>query len=297
MINRMLYFYCLFFSLLCFSCAAQTSEWNYRKYGKLIRVQLKNAPFPHPDRAEGHEYKEKKYPAADHYQDSTVLVFVPKHFKPSKKIDFIVHFHGWRNNTDSVLAQFRLIEQLDQSKKNAILVIPQGPKNAPDSHAGKMEQAGAFGKMMNEILIVLHREGYKSSKIGNIVLSAHSGGHRAVAYILLWSDLAAHVREVYIFDGLYAELEKFTFWLTHTKKPRFINIYTEEGGTKKMTQNFITDMKAWKMPHLAVKEEEMTAGQLESNRIIHIFTALDHNEVIHLNNQFYKFILTSPNLK
>src|SRR5207244_3266740 len=113
--------------------------------------RLESAPFPHPARAEGHKYKEKVYPAADHYSDNTVGIFIPKGFRETGRIDFIVHFHGWNNNVASVLRQYKLGDQLVQSARNAVLVVPQGPRDAPDSFGGKLEDPDGFKHFMKEV--------------------------------------------------------------------------------------------------------------------------------------------------
>src|SRR5215472_1387232 len=104
---------------------------QYAEYGELIVTQFVSAPFPHPDRAEGHKYKEEFYSAADHYSDSTVGLFIPKGFRETNRVDVVVHFHGWRNDVAGVLNRYKLIEQFVESGRNAILVVPQGPRNAP----------------------------------------------------------------------------------------------------------------------------------------------------------------------
>ena len=128
-------------------CAAahtrgETLPEKYANYGELIVTQLATAPFPHPQRAEGHSYHDEQFSAKDHYSDSTVAIFIPKGFRETGKIDFVVHFHGWKNNVPGVLAHYKLIEQLIASGRNAVLVVPQGPFNAPDSFGGKLEDPG-----------------------------------------------------------------------------------------------------------------------------------------------------------
>src|SRR5688572_21959295 len=118
---------------------AENLEQTYANYGQLIITQFVSAPFPHPARAEGHQYKDKFFPADKHYRDSTVAIFIPRGFRETGKIDFVVHFHGWHNSVPGTLSQYRLIEQLVESGKNAVLIVPEGPHDAPDSFGGKLE--------------------------------------------------------------------------------------------------------------------------------------------------------------
>jgi len=265
--------------------------------GQMLHIQLTHAPFPHPERANGHEYGGRHYPAAEHYQDSTVAIFVPENFRASAKTDLIVHFHGWWNNVDSVLQTFQFPEQLTASGKNALLLIPQGPKNAPDSFGGKLEDGGVFAKFVQEVMAVLHHKGIvKTERVGNIVLSGHSGGYRVIAYILLHGGLSKNVKEVWLFDGLYGQLEKYGHWLYSTRG-RFLNIYTKDGGTFATTQDFIEDLQGWNLKHSFSTDDSLAAPFLRANRIHHIFTELGHNEVLHLHQTFRLFCESSPYLK
>jgi hypothetical protein len=103
----------------------------YAPQGTLLLEHLASAPFPHPQRAHGHEYDGK--PAAAHYCDDTVAIFIPKGFSQNGRVDFAVHFHGWNNHVEAVLRRYQLIEQLVASRRNAVLVVPQGPFDALDS--------------------------------------------------------------------------------------------------------------------------------------------------------------------
>jgi len=131
-------------SFTSFASAAPSLEQVFAPQGRLILAPFVSAPFPHPDRANGHTYQNKLYPAKEHYSDNTVALFIPRGFRETGSIDVIIHFHGWTNTVAGTLTTFHLVEQLVASGKNAILVIPEGPHNAPDSFGGKLEDAGGL---------------------------------------------------------------------------------------------------------------------------------------------------------
>src|SRR5579864_5225617 len=108
-----------------FSDQAATLPQLYAPQGELLLVHLASAPFPHPQRAQGHKYKDQFYNAAEHYSNDTVAIFIPRGFREAGRIDFVVHFHGWQNNVEAVLGRYQLIEQLVASRRNAVLVVPQ----------------------------------------------------------------------------------------------------------------------------------------------------------------------------
>lgn len=285
--------------IVCFSITSvqflngQHLADRYKEYGDLLITELQNAPFPHQKRMSGHNYDNKNYSFEEHYNDSTVLIFVPKAYEQKNENDFVIHFHGWYNNVDSVLHQFKLIEQFSESNQNAILIIPQGPKNASDSFGGKLEEENGFHRFMNEIVDLLYQKKIISNKsIGNIILSGHSGGYRVISYILMRGGLTENIKEVFLFDGLYGQIEKYAYWLDHFDG-KLINIYTENGGTKEESENLMECFNSWKVPYIFKNEIDFLDDDLRNNRIIFIYTDVGHNEVVHVRSQFMKFIKAS----
>lgn len=290
----------LFLSL---NCTAQ--EISYSEYGKLYRFELSNAPFPSAARDSGHVYNKIHYPKETHYNDSTVLVFVPEYLSLPDEVNIVVYFHGWNNNVDSVLTRFKIIEQFYASGKQAILLMPEGPKNVPDSFGGKLEEAGRFVLLIDEVLknLSITMDNGLSQRINakrisdtqttklsarNIILSGHSGAYRVIACILMRGGLTENIKGVYLFDGLYADVEKYSYWLNHYNG-RFINIYTPNGGTKRESENLMECLTAWDKPYTLIESDEFTNEDLKSERIIFIRSSLKHSEVISTQDQFKRF--------
>jgi hypothetical protein len=282
----------LIFSFLT-SLFSQTIQDKYSSYGRIIKSRLLSAPFPHQKRENGHTYRNNKYPADKHYSDNSVLFFIPNGYKTQPKTDLVIHFHGWYNNIDSVLYQFNMIEQFSKSNKNAIMVIPEGPKNAPDSFGGKLEDENGFKNFILETIdTLLKRKIINSKEIGNIILSGHSGGYHVISYILMRGGMTKNIKEVYFFDAQYGETEKLVYWINNYKV-KFINIYTDSGGTKGETELLIDDLKGWKIPFIAKEEKEFTENELAKERLIFIHTPLTHNEVLYKNENFYLYLKSS----
>jgi hypothetical protein len=288
--------YFFIFAVLCLftvSNFAQTIEQRYSKYGEVIIKELKNAPFPHEKRKIGRTYNNVLYPGDKHYKDSSVLIFIPKGYKNTGKTDFVIHFHGWRNNIDSVCAQFTMIEQFIASGKNAILLIPEGPKNSPDSFGGKLEDDKGFKRFIDEVMDLLYSsKKIKKKEIGNIILSGHSGGGRVMSFIVMRGGLIGNVKELYIFDGLYEQTEKYAYWLDHYKG-KIINIYTEDGGTKGETELLMDDLKGWGIPFIAKMDTVCTHEDLKNNKLIFLYTKLGHNETLSKEGNFTKYLKAS----
>lgn len=162
-------------------------------------------------------------PDAPNAAAPSVLVFVPRHHRPAANggVSFIVHFHGHNTTAERAIAAHQLREQLDDSKQNAILVVPQLAVMAPDSSAGRLETPGTFGKMLVDVLAALDTRAARrelgasatpaDASVGRVVVSAHSGGYHSAATVLKVGGAA--IQEVYLFDALYAETDVFKDWV------------------------------------------------------------------------------------
>jgi len=281
-------------------CAALSSHGEnlsqrYADSGELIVTQFVSAPFPHPKRAEGHQYQNSPYPANNHYADSTVAIFIPHGFRETGKLDFVVHFHGWKNNVAGVLQRYKLIEQLVNSGCNAVLVVPQGPRDAPDSFGGKLEDPEGFHRFMSEVLATLRQKSAlkrKNPAIGQIVLSGHSGGYQVISSIVACGGLTDRIREVWLFDALYARTDRFLSWFD-TQQGRLVNIYTEHGGTKAETERLMATLRQRGTRFFLGKESATGLADLKQNKLIFIFTDLGHNDVLDKHQTFRDFLETS----
>jgi hypothetical protein len=288
----------LLFSICLMAVSTSRSETlpeHYSQSGELLLVHLSSAPFPHPQRTEGHKYKDQFFSAAEHYTNDTVGIFIPNGFRETGRIDFVVHFHGWQNSVEGVLKKYQLIEQLIASGRNAVLVVPQGPCNASDSFGGKLEDSDGFRRFMNDVLDGLrHKSTLKNKEftLGNIILSGHSGGYQVISSIVDRGGLTDRVKEVWLFDALYARTDKFLAWWDKSHG-RLIDLYTEHGGTKGETEKLLTTLKDRGTTLFSAKDTETTPSNLRENRILFLFTDLAHDDVIHKRKDFELFLSTS----
>jgi hypothetical protein len=288
--TKMLMMLSVLSSFLLFS---QPLEERYSTLGEMFIPKLSSAPFPHSLRAEGYTYGGTNYYAEAHYNDSSVALFIPRNFKSGKTIDLVIYFHGWRNNIDSACAQFRLIEQFSDAKKNAVFVFPEGPKDAPDSFGGRLEEKDGLKNLVHDVLNYLkERKKISSMKIGKIIVAGHSGAYRVISFCLLRGGLTKNISDVILFDALYGDTEKYAYWIDHYTG-RFVDIYTDSGGTKSETENLMSDLDAWKTPYFSTEEKLLQPKDLRIHRLIFIHSDLTHNEVISERNQFREFLKSS----
>jgi len=268
---------------------------RFAPLGTLLVAPFASAPFPHPARAGGHRYHDEFYSAAAHYSDSTVAMFIPKHFRPGNKIDFVVHFHGWRHDVAGTLDQYQLVQQFADSGKNAILIVPQGPRLAPDSFGGKLEDTNGFKLFMAEAVARLRASGALAAtnfEVGDIILSGHSGGYHVMAAILDNGGMSDHVREAWLFDALYGNTENFVAW-QQAAQGRLLDIYTDHGGTEAEVARLMSLYQTNHVAFFAAEDTRATAKNLRTHPIVFLHTDLAHDDTVAKRGTFEQFLKTS----
>ena len=266
---------------LCLISSAEESKWEASELGQTGIFQMDNAPYPDESRSEGFKIKDRFYPREPHYIDNSVALFIPRGYRPSKKIDLLYYFHGHGNNIRGSLEQFQLRQQVMTSDKNVILVFPQGPKDAGDSGGGKMESAGGLKRLTEEVLQVLRDEGKidAEARLGKIVLSGHSGAYRVISFCVEHGGLEDHLSEVYLLDSSYARLDQFVDWVARNRRARLLSVFTDH----------LADENVYLMTHMAragvryrlMVDEDATDRILERNRVVFLHTEkLKHNETV-----------------
>lgn len=266
--------------------AATTEKLVHVERGTLgvtLTFALANAPFPM---------------AGTPYEDRSVVVFVPAHYRLPKhgRVDALVHFHGHNNTAQGAIEEHALREQFTESKQNAILIAPQGPVRAADSSGGKLERAGGLRRMLVELNHELTKSSLKAvlgasatsgtKRFGTLCISAHSGGYRVTAACLMQGGV--EVTEVYLFDALYGGGPSFRAWLNGPGGKRqgrkLISMY----ATPPVRANNFTLMAELRSDGIAVLHEEhpgdLTRKQLTDGRAIFIASPLDHGSVAYRHN-------------
>jgi hypothetical protein len=184
-----------------------------------------------------------------------VHVFVPHHHRPATDVSCVVHFHGHNTTAERAIVAHQLREQLDDSKQNAILVVPQLAVFAPDSSAGKLEVSGGFTRMLHDVLATLDSREARtalgpaalapSPRVGRVCVSAHSGGYHAAACAV--RDTAP-IHDVFLFDALYADTDVFRDWVIAGRgKPmgsrhKLVSYYTA-GTTEANTRRLFAELE------------------------------------------------------
>ncbi len=279
---------CSFISTLSF---AQNNELN------IFRITSSHTSFPDTARAKGHMYNKVLYDAATHYLDSSVLIIAPKKLDANKKVDLVFWFHGWFNNIDSAAKRFELIKQFASSKLNAVLVLAETSKDAPDSYGGKLEYNNMFKELVADIMQELRKEKAVSKKCeaGNILLAGHSGAYRVMAFILANGNMP--VQEVILFDAMYGQTDKYLNWIQSDNSHRFINIYTDGGGTDEESKEMVKQLIKLNISADTIEEKDLTPQLVLTKKILFIHSLHRHNDVINSPDNFQLFLENTSLLK
>jgi hypothetical protein len=190
-----------------------TVAWTQDEYGSHAFISLPHAPFPKTGSV---------------WTDSTVYVQIPKGFNDDGQDDFVCHFHGQNATISSVLSSHYYALQFAASGRDAIFILPQGPLNAASSDFGKLMDSGGMKDLCGDVLSILYRDGTLSRpRIGDLVLSSHSGGYQGAAAVI--SRGGVHVSAVNLFDSLYGQIDVFSEFGNSGGLLR--SNYTSGGGT------------------------------------------------------------------
>lgn len=277
------------------STSAATAEAN--EFGEVMTFNADTAPFPHPLRKQGYVQEDSFFPYHPHYDNSKVSVFIPKRFRAGFSTDLVVFLHGWYGSIDAIPTQFSVYRQFSESNANAVLVMPQGPWNAPDSFGGKFEDKGGFEAFVGEILSRLDGANViRNTRLRSVVLIAHSGAYHAVSKILANKDLDGKIKEVYLFDALFGNLKSFGEWLMRGKG-RFVALYSKTGETAANSAALMNLLSAKGIRYKTTADNPESDRKLRRGKILFVDSPNDHYGVLFKSDEIRRLLAKSSVLR
>jgi len=262
---------------------------------KILHFASSHNCFPDTARDRGHlDGDGKQLPRAGHYDDSSVLLVIPKGLQAGPTVDLVVWFHGWHNNVDTALQFYGLARQFAASGRDAVLVLPEAAKNAADSYGGKMRQEGMFQLLVADILDELKRNKAvpANAVAGRIVLAGHSGAYSVIADILEHGKQP--VDEVWLFDALYGRMNTFIRW-AEDGNHHFVHWFTNTGyGPDKMSDSMMLRLRQDKIPFGLSEEASVDDAVLKNNRILFVHSPREHNVIISSPDDFALLLRNRP---
>lgn len=261
--------------------------------GRTVIEPFASSPYPHASRAAGHTYQGRLFDAATHYSNSDVGIFVPDAWRlRGGAIDLIVHFYGWNHDIAATFATYRLREQLVASGRNAILVVPEGPTNAPDSGFGKLElDEGGFARFIGDVAARLKQLGISATdRVGRIVLTAHSGGYGGAGGVLTRGGMNDAISDVILFDAAYGYFDAFADW-ARVPQHHLLSLFT--GDTSTGNAALMGKLQA-PSPNLYVRlADSMTLAQLQTRAPTFVLTSVAHDELLQKYSWYSLFLQTT----
>src|SRR5262249_3365381 len=182
------------------------------------------------------------------YSDKRVLLFIPRGFDIRRPALIVVFFHGnLATLTREVRGRQQIPRQVEQSGLNAVLVAPQLAVDALDSSSGRFWEPGVFAKFLDEAvgkLANLHGDAQARTAFERapVVIAGYSGASTPAACALAVGGANARVHGVLLFEGLFAETDKFADWLAKRPPAFFFTAYGKAARTEHTElQRMLTD--------------------------------------------------------
>jgi len=104
------------------------------------------------------------------------------------------------------------------------------------------------------------------------------------------------IDEVMLFDALYAETDIFMDWIKTDRQHRFINLYTDHGGTLDESKAMDKLLEDDDINTFEIEETTLVPVQLRANSIIFIHSLKEHNDIVNPDN-FRLMLENEPFLK
>jgi hypothetical protein len=291
--------------------SSSATVWTQKDWGTLGIAKLQSAPYPDDSRTTGYRSKNGVFPYAGHYDDPTVAIAIPSHYQRRQRVDLVVHFHGWSNEAALAIGNYHIGEQLTSSGKNAIVLLPQGPKNSKDSSIGKLQKPSGFANLLNDAVALLVREGKldQGTTIGNVVVSGHSGGYFPIAKCISIGGVQDNVKEAWLWDASYGEHSSYVDFAVSDPRHVLRSLFTDHLMPENVRIIGLINRRKQCVP-LFEEDDLTTAGSkgskggpdeidalLSGERLFFMHTHLAHNRVMDEFGYFEKFARFSPFLE
>ena len=221
-----------------------------------------------------------------------MTVYLPPGWRPANRVDLVFFFHGWMSSREEAISDFRLFDQFADSGIKALLVVPETAVHAPDSFGGKFEEPGGFGRFVADLMESIDAKGIvPKARAASIILAGHSGAYRVIASILRRGGLEAQIREVWLFDALYAREGAFADWISH-RQGRFICLSSRESDTTDNAAALAALLGARGIGFSRLEEGRDGLSGLHSP-VVFITSDSDHFGVVRDHEEFRRFLSTS----
>jgi hypothetical protein len=234
----------------------------------------------------------------------SALVHAPSAFDTTRPLHLVVYLHGYMGCAEvlmnegstackpgaELLTGWNLARAHDAAGTNTLFVIPQLAFMKRKGQPGCFGRSGCFRSFISEILAALPSARLAGNKtltdVAVITLVAHSAGYRTAMAILDRGDVRALIREVVLFDALYARKETFLGWIraTSTQQTRLVSLHTGAGTPAQHSLQLLRAARRL-LGGASVSEAGMQADEpsfgdaLASKRVVVARASVPHRQV------------------
>ncbi|MEQ9812388.1 MAG: hypothetical protein RLO50_06375 [Azospirillaceae bacterium] len=203
------------------------------------------------------------YAENPHYLDDRVLVHLPPGFDAAQPFRVVVFFHGHLADlVATVIDDYGVPEQVNRSGANLVLVAPALAHDAIDSSIGRLGDPGGLARLLGDVASVLEAQtGVPAARVATapVVLTAFSGGYRAVAFGLERGGLGERLDGILLLDAIYDHEDMLARHLRqHWRQGFFVALYT--GRSERRTERLMTQLALARVPYGGVTPAVLVDG-------------------------------------
>jgi hypothetical protein len=165
-----------------------------------------------------------------------VHMSLPRDFRSeARTVDVLIALHGWGGIVANTLPAHQYVEQAAYSHRNAILIVPQGLYDTSADDFGTLRQQDGVKKLIEEVMIVLYRDGsLVHPNLGKVVISSHSGAYYSLSAMSTKSGVPGGLAGIILMDSMYGEEAAYKAYAL-SQAGRFVTNYqgNSDGPTVK----------------------------------------------------------------
>ncbi|HEX6243224.1 MAG TPA: hypothetical protein VFZ61_20060 [Polyangiales bacterium] len=173
-----------------------------------------------------------------------VAVHLPSRLDARAPVHWLIFLHGFSSCARALMAEgeapcqgngppqrgYGLAALHERTRGNTLLIVPQLAFLTRDARAHRFQQQDGFARFVAELRGLLAPSLRSKADPASITLLAHSAGYHAASCIVA-SDGPHEVRNVVLFDALYAHWDVFARWLEQRPSRQLISLYTHDRDT------------------------------------------------------------------
>lgn len=173
-----------------------------------------------------------------------VVVHVPSRVDTRAPLHWLIFLHGFSSCARALVAEGEVVCQdggkpqrgyglgavHERAQGNTLLIVPQLAFLTRDARAHRFQERDGFARFVTELRGLLTPALRSQAKPASITLLAHSAGYHAASCIVSEQG-SSDVRNVVLFDALYAHWDVFARWLEASPTHRLISLHTHDRDT------------------------------------------------------------------